>query len=300
MSAASGIGQSLGIPQHLRGILYKEWLAHRNIVVGFWAAWLVGIPALMVLNHPRWIFLFGLFYAVLAAIGFGGMDGAEGSEEFVLSLPATRKEIFLTRLALGGGNLLAILVLSLLCLRFNLPQRIWGIFVESGFTERFLPASAEWYGLAFCLPLSVFATCYILASLNRSRGLVQISWFLGLLIVGLVFGLTHLAELLIGRFVFGKQDSTGILFAVHNLTFPIIIVSAVSAGILVAGYYRYLRKEGISRPSPLQGGIPWWVWALILLGILFVFALLTFFGTYSGHELSTIMHSAQDVRRKLQ
>jgi hypothetical protein len=281
MNAVPGIYRFLGLPQHIRGIVFKEWLAHRNIVVGFWVAWLVIVPILMIFPNPRGIFALGLLYSILAAPRFGGMDAAEGSEEFVFSLPATRKEIFLTRLALGGGNLLAMLVLSLLCLLFNLPQKIWGVFVESAFTQRFPPSDPEWYGLAFCLPLSIFAISYVLASLARTRGAVDLSWSIGLLIVGAVLGLTWLAEMRLYRFASGKHDAAAAVAAAQNIIYPITIVSAVSVCILVTGCYRYLRKEGINRPAPFSSGIPWWAWVLILLGILFIYASLNFFGTSS-------------------
>jgi hypothetical protein len=275
MSTVSSIDWRLRIPRYARGIFYREWLALRNIVVGFWAAWFVCLPVLMIFDRPAWILAFGVLYAIFAGPEFGGMDAAEGSEEFAFSLPATRKEIFLTRLVLGGGNLLAMLVLSLLCIRLNLPQMLWGIFVESGFTERFPPVSQEWYWAAFCMPPAVYATSYVMAALTRSRRMVGASGFVSVNFVGAVFGLIVLAEKSSG-FVAVERNAAGNLLMTTNanLIIPNIIVLALSSGVLAVGYHLYLRKEGISRPAAVRGGISWWVRVLIGLGILLFLSIL--------------------------
>ncbi|MFH1023727.1 MAG: hypothetical protein V1809_10125 [Planctomycetota bacterium] len=262
MNANVGISSDQWLSRPIRGLLYKEWLAHRNLIVGFWAAWLVCVPVLMIFHHPAWIFGFGLLYAILAAPRMGGMDAAEGSEEFAFSLPATRSEIYITRLALGGGNLLAMILAGLLCIRGNLPQMIWGIFVQSGFTEEFPAVSGNWYAFAFAAPAAVFAGAFGCAILARSRSAVGLSWLGGALLAGIVAGGGLIAEAI----VWGRVTSF--------ISVPLLLI--FSAGGLVLGYYRFTRKEGISRPAPVRGGSRWWVWVVVAVVILLLMSVISF------------------------
>lgn len=243
--------------RHLRGLLYKEWLAHRNLIVGFWAVWLVCQLVLQLFNHPAWIFAFGLLYSILVAPMIAGRDAAEGSEEFAFSLPPTRSQIYLIRLALGGGNLLVMLLVSLLAIWVNLPQLLWSIAVESGFTEPFPPAEGPWYIFAFASPVALFAFTFVIAASAQSRAMVSGSWFFGALLAGAVAGVGLLVE----GMVWGRLTSW--------ISGPAMVAAAVA--ILFTGYQSYLRKEGISRPTPIgkQLRLIWLVLALVAVFLVF-------------------------------
>jgi hypothetical protein len=141
-------------------------------------------------------------------------------------------------------------VVGALAVAHNWPQAIWGLAVESGFTEPF-PAVEETflYPLAVALPFAVLALSFVIAALAGSRGIVAVAWMLGLIAAGAVLGAGFLLE----RILWGRL--TGIL--------SVAALFVLGAGVLEAGYLLYLRKEGVSRPAPMGGSRPWWVWVIV-------------------------------------
>ncbi|MFZ4396227.1 MAG: hypothetical protein ACOYOU_11445 [Kiritimatiellia bacterium] len=246
----------------IRGLLYKEWMAHRNWIVGPWALWLACGLVLPVFHHPAWIFWLGLLYVFFAGPGIGGMDAAEGSEEFAFSLPATRTQIYLTRLALFGGNLIALLAVGLLTIAFNVPQHLWGLVVESGLTEPFPVVRGLWYVIAFCAPLAAGACAFVLAALARSRGEVTNAGIQGVLFAGIVGSAGMTAD------YFCWQRTNGLIVC------PALVL--LSAAILGLGLYLFARKEGISRPAGVGGGkrLIWIIMVLLAEGLVLTFLLL--------------------------
>jgi hypothetical protein len=275
-SPAVGGGRGLAergafLPPHARGLLFKEWLAHRNLIVGFWATWLACGPVLMLFHHPAWIFALGLLYAILAGPAFAGMDAAEGSEEFAFSLPPTRGEVYLARLALSGGNLVLLLAVALLNMKLGLAQLVWSLVVQSGFTEPFPAANGNWYAFAIAAPLSLFALSFAIAALQNSRATVGASWILAALIAAAVAAGGLLCEWLLWQRV------------VSGISCPLLL--ALSAGGLFLGYRLYLGKEGVSRPAPV-GGSRGWGWVLVVVGIVVLLVLVLMAGlwTFVGVE----------------
>lgn len=240
----------------IRGLLYKEWLAHRNWIVGPWALWLACGLVLPVFHHPAWIFGLGLLYVYFAGPGIGGMDAAEGSEEFAFSMPATRTQIYLTRLALFGGNLIALLAVGLLTIAFNVPQHLWGLVVESGLTEPFRVVPGLWYAIAFCAPLAAGACAFVLAALARSRGEVTNAGTQGVIFAGIIGSAGMTAEYLCW------QRTNGLIVC------PALVMLTVA--ILGLGLYLFTRKEGISRPAGVGGGnrFLWIIVALVVGGFM--------------------------------
>lgn len=245
----------------IRGLLYKEWLAHRNLIVGFWALWLVCGLVLPVFHHPGWISGLGSFYALLAGLAIGGMDATEGSEEFAFSLPATRKQMYLTRLALLGGNLVALLAAGLLAIAFNVSQHLWGLIVESGLTEPFPTVQGLWYAFAFCVPLATGACAFVPASLAKSRGAVTNAAISGIFVPGIFLIAGMMAE----RFLWHRTNGW--------ITCPALLM--LTATMLALGFYRFTRKEGVSRPAAVGGGNRrlWIVVAVLLGGLVLMFLL---------------------------
>jgi hypothetical protein len=254
----------------IRGLLYKEWLAHRNWIVGPWALWLVCGLVLPVFHHPAWIFGLGMLYVLFVAPTIGGMDAAEGSEEFAFSLPATHTQIYLTRLALFGGNLIALLAVGLLTIAFNVPQHLWGLVVESGLTEPFRVVPGLWYAIAFCAPLAAGTCAFVLAALARSRGEVTNAGIQGVLFAGIVGSAGMTAE------YFCWQRTNGLIVC------PALVM--LTAAILGLGLYLFPRKEGVSRPAGVSGGKRR-VWIIVaLLAEALVLTLLLMFLTGYGAQ----------------
>jgi hypothetical protein len=237
-----------------RGLLYKEWLAHRNVIVGYWAVWLACGLVLPVFNRPEWILVLGLVYAYHVAPRVAGADATEGSEEFAFSLPPTRRQIFLVRLALAGGNLVALLAAGLLTIALGLPQLLWGLAVESVLTEAFPTVQGCGYAFACCMPLAAFACAFVLTVLARMPAQVSQAGFQGVLYAGAVAGGAWAIENSVWQRVTGLIASPALL-----------ILGAV---VLPLGLFFYERKEAASRPEPVQGGNKYWWWILVALGLL--------------------------------
>jgi hypothetical protein len=244
-------------PNVARGLLWREWIAHREIVIHALAVWLVLGWVLIVFNHPGWIIAFGVLYAWLTAPRFGGAEAAEGSEEFSFSLPPQRTQRYLTRLALGGATLLAFTGFGVLAIGLDLPQTLWGIFVSSGFTEPFPACRPRYlYALALACPVAVFSFTFVVAANASSRGLVSWSWLVGSLAAAGVLAGGFLSERLVWGELNGVVSSSALI--------------ALSASALLAGHQLYVRKEGISRPAPLPSGGLLWVLAVVLVVIILV------------------------------
>ncbi|HUT34274.1 MAG TPA: hypothetical protein VNE39_12385 [Planctomycetota bacterium] len=223
------------------GLLWREWLARRGLVVGALAVWLAGGWVILLFYHPGWIIAFGVFYAFLAGPSFGGSEVIEGSEEFSFSLPPPRGDRYLVRMAFGGATVLAFTTAGVLAIGLDLPQRVWGLFVNSGFTEPFPPAEIGFlYPLAVALPFAVFAFSFAIAAVAATRGTVLASPFVGGILAAGTMGAGLLCERYLWNVVNGYISVTA-LFAAAPLA-------------LLWGYLAYQRKEGINRPAPMAGG----------------------------------------------
>ena len=244
----------------LKGLAWREWLAWGPWFRGFFAVWLVCTWVLMIFFHPGFVLGFGCLYAMVAGVCSGALETIEGSEEFALSLPPTRTQKCQVKLLLGGGTLLAMTVIGTLAVALDLPQAVWGIFVQTGFTRPYPHVEhAFLYSLDVAAPLAVYAMTFLLGSIARTRGLATASPLLGLLSAGALCGLALLLEWA------ASDDLTG-WFSV-----PALLI--MSAAATVGAYQLYLRKEGINRPSPLGRRRLWWIW--IIVGIVLLLFFLT-------------------------
>ena len=233
---AAASGREQVIPNIWRGLLWREWLAHKNLVLWALCAWLVGGWVLMIFYHPGWIIGAGVLYAMIAGQAFGGGDTIAGTEEFTASLPPLRGQQYLARLVLACGTTLAFTGLGALAIVFDLPQHLWGLVVESGFTEPFPPCDSPWlYGLAVGAPFLTLALTFGIAATTKTRGLAVAAPIVGVIGAGLVVWITLGAEQVLW------ERLTGLI----ALPVPL----AIGAMVLLYGYGRYLRKEAVARPG---------------------------------------------------
>ena len=243
----------------IRGILWAEWLANRKLLTIFFTVWLVGVWILVLFTHPLWILLYGLAYAILVGQAIGGSDALAGTAELTHALPFTRKQLYVARALFAGLPLLFLVGIGVLAIRLDWPQALWGLVVESGFTEPFEEpgSSFPWTIMAMAIPVSVFAWTFVLSSLVSSARLLSLTWFAGLLATGTMTGLGHVLE------VYLWNQRNGWIAA------PLVL--AVAAIVLVLGGVLFQRKEGVNRGAA-TGRQPWH-WAVAIVLILVVVAM---------------------------
>lgn len=258
-----------------QGLLWREWLVLRGLFIPALAVWLGGLWVLVLFIHPGFILAFGVLYAILAGPMLGGADAAEGSEEFAFALPPTRGQRYLARALLGLATVLLFTVLGVLAIALDLPQTLWRVVVNSGFTEPFPACEAPCvYPLAVAVPVGVFAFAFRIAADAHGPGLVRVAWLLACVVTALLLGAGFYAERALWRGLNGYVSATALLAAA-----PLA---------LLAGSAAYRRKEGTSRPAPLRSRSLWWLWLLVLLPILVVLALVLLYRalSYSEHSES--------------
>ncbi len=243
------------------GLLWCEWFAHSRLLLLVLTSWLVAVWMLPLFAHPDWILVLGLIYAMLAGPAYGGGDVIEGCEEFSFSLPATRSERYLARLAVGGGSLLLLTAMNLIVLGLDLPQALARLYLDTGLVQtKHIANPGMLYGLVLAFPCAVFAGSFVCAALTRSRMLVLTSWLWG--------GLAALILLCAGI----RYEE--LLWTQLNGVFacPLLLVAATA--MLFAGHRLYRRKEVGPDAHPFQLPAHWWLWALLFLACAAIASLL--------------------------
>jgi len=250
----------------LRGIARLEWATHRRTIERLAALWLVAVWILPFAFHPGLVLAIGLLYALALGATMGGSDVLEGSEEFTLALPPTRTERFFTRYALGTLPLVVMMGIGSLAVATDLPQRLWGLVVESGFTEPFPPVkTAWWYGLAVTGPLWLFTLHFTLGSVVRTAaGVLHLRWLTAALVIGGFVGYGIMVE--------SRTPEAGVM---RSLTIACLVTTPVLVGL---GWWRFGRKEmGEALADETEGhggGRRAWktlaIWVVLAIGLLFL------------------------------
>lgn len=241
----------------LQALLRAEWLAHRTLLSGAFSIWFVGIWVLPACIHPGILFAFGILYALLVPGQVAGADVADGSEEFRLSLPLSRSDYYLTRLALSGLPLLVFQGIGVVALFFELPQLLWSLFVESGLnqTPDLVKPLASFYALV--TPLAVFSFAFALAANFRNPKDVGSSPVLAIMLIGMT---AFLGRLLQARLFFFSGWS-GVTLVLLSLSVPLS---------LTVGYRAFCEKECSGDAVVGRTKAIFWVIALLLLFFVFL------------------------------
>ncbi len=237
-------------------LVAKEWLTHGRFVTFCLAFWILAFWILL-LQPAGLIVVFGAVYALWAGAAFGGTESTEQTEEFLLSLPPTRSQRYLARLLLGGGSVLFFAMVNRFAIRWNLPQTVWGLFVESGFTEPFKIEGLRTVmamGIDILIPVSVFAFSFPLASVAHVRSPKGYARALGALSAATLLLTSCWAEYVMWETLNGY------------LTIPVLVIASVGA--LIGGHSVYCRKEAIDDPEGSQS--PWTQLLLTMIAILLV------------------------------
>jgi hypothetical protein len=234
-----------------RGLLWCEWFAHSRLLLAFLVFWLAAVWLLPLFAHSGWILFIAVAYALIAGPVYGGGDTIEGCEEFAFSLPATRAERYLVRLAVGGGALLLFTLLDLLALGLDLPQFLARLYLDTGLIKP-LPVLKPrlLYGLVLAFPFSVFAFSFALSAASHSRMLIVTAWFWSALSAMTLLHLAFRYE----EYVWNELNG----FCSAPL---LVLLGAVT---LWAGYRAYIVKEIGHHHHPLTLPPRFWLWLLLL------------------------------------
>ena len=257
----------------LWGLLWCEWFAHSRLLLGFSSSgwWAFGRCR----SSPIRVDTAGRpAYALTAGAIYGGGDTIEGCEEFSFSLPATRADRYLARLAVGGGTLLVITAMDLLALGLDLPQFLARVYIDAGLLKP-LPVIKPHllYGLVFAFPFAVFSLSFSVAAVSHSRMLIVTAWLWSLLTA---MAITHLAfryEEYVWSEPNGFCSAPGLMM--------------VGLGALWGGYRAYLTKEVGQHVRPLTLPPKFWLWLVTIgLGMALVILLVTLLAKQYPHVLA--------------
>jgi len=246
----------------IHGLFWREWLLHHGELRWMFAAWLFGVWVFPI-QPPFFLLPFGILSALMIAGSFGGSDASEGSEEFSFSLPPTRSQRYLVRLALGGGTLGLLLIVGTLAGLYELPQRVWGLFFESGLTAPFSPIEPGFvHALALLAPLAVFSEAFAAGASCRTPEGAGYLWLRGLFIPGGFLTGCFIVEGMAWSRLTGFVSCPGLAFW-----------SLVRLGY---GYRDYRYKEGVSGLPRLvpRSRFRWGLLLLVLILVIMVLAAL--------------------------
>jgi len=269
-SQATLSNRVVGNQRILRGLYWQEWFAHGSGLLMVVSAWLIGQWVLLIFFHPTWVLIGGSLLGLWLGAAFAGADAQEGAEEFALALPPQRGERYRVRLMVSLSVLVLLVGTSLLAIRLDWPQALWGLVVETGFTEpwvwnRSKPSDvteAFYYVLAAACPLAAYGVAFGMASLASARDQVAGA--------GLFGALYTAAGVLVGQsieeWIWQRRPHEA-----HGL-YSCAILGGLAVLYLVVGYFGYRRKDGITRPRGSYG--PEWRFGLALAGALLLIMVL--------------------------
>lgn len=254
---ASTVNEKLLFPPRVpclwRGIFYREWLAHRGWIVPTLLIWFCFTWVLMLFTSLKVLLGFGLVVAGVSATFLARLDVAEGCEEFTFSLPPTRSQIVRARMWIGICLVVALQSVGGVAIRYNLPQALWGLVVESGFTRPFPTAPPEQLLVVLFLPLLGFSLIFRLIAIGRS-GMAA----LGAFVVVVFLLATTLGPLLT------RTDPVGAI---------VLVINFLTLVLLAMAGYSYARKDA-NTEAVRSGGSPLYrepgvIALLVILALLF-------------------------------
>jgi hypothetical protein len=233
------------------GLLWGEWFTHARLLLFFLVAWLAAFWLVPLVVHPLWILMVGVAYALIAGPVFGGTDVMDGCEEFSFALPATRRQRFLARLAVGGLGLLALTSMNVFALNTDLADLLLRVFLDSGLGGIELRRPELLYGLVFAFPFAVFALGFTVAALTTGRTVAFTAW------VWAAFG--ALATLR------AAAEAEETVWDRLNGRFTVPALLLVGGGALILAGRFYTRKEAGPGGTPLRMPLSWWGGLVLLL-----------------------------------
>ena len=225
----------------LRGMLWKEWRAHGAVIIRWTLVPFFAVTVLQVLNRPYWVGIASALAAVFLTHRIAGGDNWEGAEEFSFALPPTRRMIFWTRYFMCAVPFFTVLFWNMACLRWNIPQAIWGLFVDSGFTSPFRSVTHETLFVlaSIFIPIAVFHISFAGSIIVANRNKLML---MRLISPGIVFGLFVLG-LFMDSWFLPREPLTND-FDPKFLVFTWVLPLLVALPVFFVIAHRFASKEG--------------------------------------------------------
>ncbi len=267
-----------------RTLVKHEWSGSRRLQLVFFYTWIICVWLLPVFTHPGWMIAFGILYVISTTAAIAGGDVLDGTEEFFFSMPPGRNLLFLSRLAVALSPLLVFTIGGTLAAGFDLPQRLWSMFVSSGITEPNPSVGIGFlHAFGILIPLAAFSITFAIASMAGNKGMVGISWLIG----GVAAGLLVALGLAIENMVWGSPNG-------WITSTALILVSTVS---LSSSHAAYARKEAVVGKGRTSTSRPL-LWIIgIVVGIMIIHALMTFF--FFRSSSTSMEHEARQMEMEL-
>ncbi len=213
---------------------------HKGLLLAWFYTWILLFPLLQVFHDPWGLAALGGLFGLLAGQALGASEVMEGSEEFFFTLPARRETLFWARYLFGGLPIVLLLLAGLAFFQWNLPQKAWGLLVETGLTEPYPPPTPIALFGALAIPLSLYTFIFVLGSLLKTPSTAGNALPGGLILAAALALGGYLAE----SFPPGRASGWGALI---SLAAPVPFV-------LLVGFRAYVRKELDHGGGPFSGG----------------------------------------------
>ncbi len=165
--------QSIPFSAVLRATGHRLWPRHRfglliaaATIIMVWA--MLGLTPANDNTEATYLFLLcNLMLAYSIGLGLGGADIAEGTEEFELSLPLTRADVYWSKYLVGFLLASVLIALNLVTVLSGWPAFLAGLFIESA--EPWHAVSLPLVALGSVGGFLVFAATYAGASVSHMR-----------------------------------------------------------------------------------------------------------------------------------
>ncbi len=234
------------------------WL--RNHFFILFPVWVTIIGSFILPVFSNFAVVTGVFLvlSLLVCIPLATDDVMQGTEEFALALPATRRERYVSRVVCSLTVPVSAWV-TLELLRFNVAPRLWGVIVDSGFSDYYPSAAFGVSGyLGVALPAFFGALCLSWGMQMKRPGQILMVLLLSLLLLGGLAWLCFSVE----HYYFGQREGTGdVLLWLSSILTPLLVVAALPL---------YIRKE-VSPADRRGGSIAAVVFAVVaILAVLFL------------------------------
>ena len=225
--------------RHFRALVYREWITHKKLLEFWFALWIIGLFVLQVFEFPFAFLIFGLAYAASVPYKIASKDILENTEGYTLTLPHTRRVIFLARFCVALVPLLLMVGIGIICIYNKIPQALWRTVIDSGFVGQYAPVDLSSELMLFTIPLwiSISTFCVTLTAKNREGALKsnEHNFLRVFFVLSLIYGNGY-AKAMIAT----SSTTVNLPTFLYYTSLVAIFLSIVD---LLVGYYKFCIKK---------------------------------------------------------